>query len=177
MRSRKSEWYNQSLCTLFSIFTYIILVISVLLVYSDIAFAEYHSEDINEIESQITENETSKSKPSMPVEIQDNKAVDSANNNLADIPLNVVFQKVPEPMNCDVGDPFANDWHTEGIRSNKSKINGTLFIICPTKSFKWGKFVIPINWFDRQGKGYTDCDWKTEGSHQCWITIPSNQLK
>ncbi|MBO6918457.1 MAG: hypothetical protein JJ858_08510 [Rhizobiaceae bacterium] len=99
-----------------------------------------------------------------------------SSTNSGQIPSQLKFDPIPDPMRCSVGDPFAASWHTKGQSSGKVKINSTLYIICPTRKFKWNGYTIPINWFDRFGNAYTDCDWKTDGFHRCWITIPDDQI-
>ncbi len=90
-----------------------------------------------------------------------------------DIPKRVKFQNPPQPMTCDVGNPFSPPFHTKGASSKMTTIKGTLYIICPTRYAKWKGKRIPINWFDERGNGYTDCDRRPNKRHRCWITVPN----
>ncbi|WP_171181946.1 hypothetical protein [Ruegeria sp. HKCCD8929] len=89
------------------------------------------------------------------------------------VPKKVRFKDVPEPMQCSTPvNPFTEPFHTKGQRSRKTKIKGTLFIICPTRLAVWNGHQLPINWFDARGNGYTDCEIAPDGSHKCWVTLP-----
>jgi hypothetical protein len=93
---------------------------------------------------------------------------------LGTVPLFLKFSKTPSPMECDVGDPFRTELHTVGTSGASSKITSTLYIVCPTQVIQWKGLDVPINWFQSDGKAYTDCSAKEDGFHRCWVTIPNN---
>lgn len=93
----------------------------------------------------------------------------------SEIPSYLALANPPEPMFCQVGDPFSPSRYVLGTHSLETEARGTLYIICPKLLEYWNDYSIPIGWFDQFGNGYTDCRKESWG-HSCWITIPQDQL-